>query len=201
MNPWRLAYFNLIAGGYSLLRRPSRAERDLVARLLGIAPGTGHLLEVGSGAGHHARDLLRRFPQLHVTACEPALLFRLASRLATWTTGFDRRLTHVGAPAERLPFPGATFEAGLCLFVLWAIDHREVAVAELARVIKPGGGLVIADFALPVPGTGRPRARLPFGHEPLGGPEELARLVEPCFTVVETERWPAALFAACRRNP
>lgn len=200
MDVWRLAYFNLIAGGYSLLRRPGAAERDLVSRLLRLPPGECQLLEVGSGPGYHARHLLRHFPHLRITASEPALFFRLVSVTAASVSGLAGRLSHREEPVERLPFPSASFDAGLCLFVLWAVEDREAAVAELARVIKPGGRLVLADFALPATGAAGPRPHLPFGHAPLDGPAALSRLVAPHFTVVETVSQPAAVYATCRRN-
>ncbi len=189
MKAARRLYFNLIAPGYSLLRRPGREERETVRRLLSPPPD-GRILDLGSGPGYHARDLLRRYPALRVTAAEPALLFRAISRAAAWTGGLAGRLDHSPASAERLPFPDGSFAGALCLFVLWAVEERSRVLAELARVVKPGGTLVLGEFVQPV--------KLPFGHPSLAGPADLAALAAPQFAVEEVVRRPGALFAACR---
>jgi ubiquinone/menaquinone biosynthesis C-methylase UbiE len=189
MNAARQLYFNLIAPGYSLCRRPGWEEREMVRRLLSPPPD-GRLLDLGSGPGHHARDLLRRCPALQVTAVEPAWLFRVLSRAAAWAGGLSGRLDHSPASAERLPFPDASFAGALCLFVLWAVKERSQVLAELARVIRPGGTLVLGEFVQPV--------RLPFGHPPWAGAAELAAFIAPHFAVAETVQQAGALFVACR---
>jgi ubiquinone/menaquinone biosynthesis C-methylase UbiE len=206
MNPWRSLYFNLIAPGYALVRRPGAVERALVRRLL-APPPAGRLLEVGAGAGYHARDLLRHHPELTITAVEPAFLFRLVNAAAARAAGLSGRLTQLDGAVELLPCPAGAFDAALCLFVLWAVEDRAQAVAELGRVVKPGGRLVIAEFAKPAPFAVRPDGRpekrgvrLPFGHAPLEGPEELSALLAPDYVLEEQVRQPHALFASFRRK-
>lgn len=199
MSVWRNLYFNLIAPGYALLRQPGADEREAVRRLLS-PPAAARLLDAGSGAGQHARDLLRHCPEARVTAVEPAFLFRALSLASTAVQGLRGRLDHRAASVTRLPFPDDWFDGALCLFVLWAVKDRKKALSELHRVLKPGAVLVLGEFAQGPGGTdapGRRQLRLPFGHAPLSGPEDLAALVAPLFAVDVLESRPYALLARC----
>jgi SAM-dependent methyltransferase len=50
----------------------------------------------------------------------------------------------LGADAQALPFPDATFDAVLCVNVLEAVPQRDHALAEMHRVLKPGGCVLVA---------------------------------------------------------
>lgn len=197
MDPWRRLYFNLIAPVYTVARRPGRDELEIIRQLL-APPAQGRILDLGAGAGHHARRLLWQHPDLRVTALEPALLFRVISRTLAAAAGLQRRLDHRSETAERLPFPDGCFDGALCLFVLWSIRDPRLALKELSRVLKPGAPLVVGEFAQASP-PGR-QVRLPFGRPPLGGQEDLAALVEPYFDVEDTVLRSNALFARCRKK-
>lgn len=47
--------------------------------------------------------------------------------------------------AQALEFPGACFDTVVCTFSLCAIPDDRKAVAEMARVLRPGGLLLLAD--------------------------------------------------------
>ena len=51
----------------------------------------------------------------------------------------------VQADAQRLPFPDDTFDAVVSTFSLCGVPDERVAVAEMARVLRPGGSLLLAD--------------------------------------------------------
>ena len=61
----------------------------------------------------------------------------------------DRGLTlpAVQCDAERLPFPAAHFDASRSAFGLRNMTRKDVALAEMARVLKPGGRLVVLEFS------------------------------------------------------
>ena len=67
--------------------------------------------------------------------------------------GRDRLLDHGLAPpavqcdAERLPFPGSHFDCVTVGFGLRNMTHKEAALAEMTRVLKPGGRLVVLEFS------------------------------------------------------
>jgi SAM-dependent methyltransferase len=100
------------------------------------------LLEVGPGPGL-TTDVLRR-QAARVTALEldRDLAAQLAARLA------DSNVTVVAGDATRMPFPGGRFSAAACLTMLHHIPSpalQDAALAELARVLRPGGLLAGAD--------------------------------------------------------
>lgn len=90
------------------------------------------MLEVGSGSGGATE-----FLDHPLTGVDTAFgrTRELASRL----------LEAVPAPATELPFPTAAFDVVLCLEMLEHLprDERHAAVAEMMRVLRPGGRLVL----------------------------------------------------------
>jgi ubiquinone/menaquinone biosynthesis C-methylase UbiE len=49
------------------------------------------------------------------------------------------------APAEKLPFPAGYFDAVLCCDAFHHLPDQDTAAKEIARVLRPGGGLLILD--------------------------------------------------------
>ena len=101
-----------------------------------------HLLEFGPGPGL-TTDILRRHAA-RVTAVEldPRLADQLAARLA------GTNVAVVASDATRLPFPAGLFSAAACLTMLHHIPSaalQDAALAELGRVLRPGGVLVGSD--------------------------------------------------------
>lgn len=58
-------------------------------------------------------------------------------------------LTFVQGDAEKLPFGDAEFDAVTISFGLRNVQHPQVAIAEMLRVLKPGGRVVICEFSRP----------------------------------------------------
>jgi SAM-dependent methyltransferase len=104
----------------------------------------GDVLEIGSGAGANAIELLRRHPEvrLTVTDVDPAMLATARRRLA----GFGGRATVVEADAGSLPFGDRRFDAVVSLIMLHHVIAWEDAVAEAARALRPGGAFVGYDL-------------------------------------------------------
>jgi SAM-dependent methyltransferase len=101
-----------------------------------------HLLEVGPGPGL-TTDVLRR-QATRVTAVE--LDLDLAAKLAARLAGSN--VTVVAGDVTRLPFPAGRFSSAACLTMLHHIPSpalQDAALAELARVLAPGGLLVGSD--------------------------------------------------------
>jgi len=111
------------------------------------------MLDAGSGVGGPAAWLRERFGVTPVCA-EP---MRAAA-------GASRRLfglPAVAATGEALPFPGGTFDAAWCLGVLDTAGDKAALLAEVRRVLAPGGRLGLLAFlaAGPLPPP------LPEGNE------------------------------------
>ncbi|HEX5501860.1 MAG TPA: methyltransferase domain-containing protein, partial [Thermomicrobiales bacterium] len=109
-----------------------------------IAPSAGGaVLEVGCGSGAVARRLARRTdPTTAVVAIDiNAYLLGEAAALAR-REGLADRIAFRAGNALALPFPDASFDAALTCTVLEEVD-ADRALAELARVVRPGGRVAV----------------------------------------------------------
>jgi ubiquinone/menaquinone biosynthesis C-methylase UbiE len=101
---------------------------------------TGHVLEVAVGTGLN----LAHYPDgIQLTGVEWSPVMLDIARHRAGQLGRAVDLRHGNAQA--LEFPDASFDTAVCTFSLCAIpDHRQ-AVQEMARVLRPGGLLLLAD--------------------------------------------------------
>ncbi len=101
-----------------------------------------HLLEVGAGPGLTTDVLRGRVPRVTAVELDEALATALAERLA------GTNVEVVKADATSLPFPDRHFSSAACLTMLHHIPTvalQDMALAEVARVLRPGGTLVGTD--------------------------------------------------------
>jgi ubiquinone/menaquinone biosynthesis C-methylase UbiE len=94
------------------------------------------VLDVGCGKGRFARILHERYPQAHISAVDIS-----AGMLQYVPEGIETQQ----ASMTDLPFPDASFDA---VYATESLEHAveiEAAVAEMCRVTRPGGRLVIID--------------------------------------------------------
>lgn len=104
------------------------------------------VLDVGCGAGHWGRSLLRALPEearLDGVDIEPSFP-ELASKQAA-ERGLASRCTYQSAPAEELPFDDDSFDLVTCQTVLIHVADAATAVREMIRVLRPGGWLLAAE--------------------------------------------------------
>lgn len=100
----------------------------------------GDVLEVGVGTGRN----LPCFPEgiaLSGIELSPAMLAQAQERARRLGRTADLRV----GDAQRLPFADATFDTVLATLTLCSIPDDVTAVAEMARVLRPGGRLVLLD--------------------------------------------------------
>jgi SAM-dependent methyltransferase len=104
------------------------------------------VLDVGCGAGSTAKAVKAARPQLEVVGCD--LSESALAAAASDPGGVDFRL----ASAERLPFSDREFDCVWIFDVLEHVDSPELVLAEVARVLRPGGR-----FHIVLPLEGQPR--------------------------------------------
>jgi demethylmenaquinone methyltransferase/2-methoxy-6-polyprenyl-1,4-benzoquinol methylase len=116
--------------------------------LAGRLPPGGHVLDVATGTGLVARELLRRGHRVTGIDQSPEMLAVARARLAG-------RAKLVEASASALPFADASFDHLTAAYLLRYVDDPGAALAELARVVRSGG--VVASLEMAVPrGPARP---------------------------------------------
>jgi ubiquinone/menaquinone biosynthesis C-methylase UbiE len=141
-----VAAFGARAPGYEdgWLGRLHREVADRCADLaLARSPAPRRILDVGCGTGYLLRRLAARCPaavELAGIDAAPAMV-----QVARDTAADSRLSFRVGA-AEHLPYPAGTFDlvVSTTSFDHWA--GQQAGLAQCARVLAPGGGLVLADL-------------------------------------------------------
>jgi len=102
--------------------------------------GCKRILDAGCGNGRYSRFLLRHAdPDALLTAFDysQGMLQRARARLRT------DRVLQVAADLTRLPYADACFDAVVCGWVLEHLPDPRPGLAELARVLQPGGKLLL----------------------------------------------------------
>ena len=115
-----------------------RAEEEMAPyRKSVVEQARGRVLEIGAGTGFNVRHYPADVEEIVITEPGEALLRRAERRAASG----GRNVTSLSAPAERLPFEDASFDTVVSSFVLQLVPSRTAALAELRRVLRPGGTL------------------------------------------------------------
>jgi len=101
------------------------------------------VLDVASGSADLARAFAARGAEVCITDINGPMLARGRDRMAD----AGRLAPAVQCDAERLPFRSASFDCVSVGFGLRNMTHKDAALAEMARVLKPGGRLLVLEFS------------------------------------------------------
>jgi len=148
-----------------------RAMVDQVMR----APGQS-VLDVASGTAGVAIQLARRTGARVVGVDLTEQMLRRGSANVT-RARLGGRIGLVAGRAEQLPFPDASFDALTFTYLLRYVDDPQATLAELARVVRPGGRVASLEFCVPpspwwhAAWWAYTRALLPLGGLLAGGRE------------------------------
>ena len=146
------AMFDKVAGRYDLLNDvlsagQVRLWRRVVARAVGARPGE-RILDLAAGTG--TSTVTVGVPGADCVACDFSLgMLRAGLRRAQAGTNRERgpRLAFVAGDALRLPFADGAFDAVTISFGLRNVADPAAALAEMCRVTRPGGRLVVCEFS------------------------------------------------------
>jgi demethylmenaquinone methyltransferase / 2-methoxy-6-polyprenyl-1,4-benzoquinol methylase len=145
--------FSAIAPRYDLLNRLLSAGRDRVWRREAIRAAAlsrgGWILDVCTGTADMALEAARQLPWAAIVGVDVSVpMLRLAEAKARQATA-DHPIRLAAAPAEALPFCDGRFEAATVAFGLRNVAERRQGLAEMHRVLRPGGRAVILEFTTP----------------------------------------------------
>ncbi|TPW18215.1 MAG: ubiE, partial [Halothiobacillaceae bacterium] len=118
--------------------------------LVGARPGQ-RILDLATGTG----DLAAKFARLvgttgEVVASDINATMLAEGRRRVTDAGVVGNIRYVLASAEVLPFPEDAFDAVTISFGLRNVTHKERALKEMVRVLKPGGRLAVLEFSKPI---------------------------------------------------
>ena len=140
-----------------LLQRPRHRERlEAVLRTMSAEGKPGdQVLDVGCGTGTYSVGLARRGFRVVGLDLSPAMLRRAASKAGPL---LGDRLELRRADFNRpLPFADGSFDHAVCVCSLHCVRDAVRFFAEIARVVQPGGRLVLVTLSGQEGGVDRPR--------------------------------------------
>jgi ubiquinone/menaquinone biosynthesis C-methylase UbiE len=106
-----------------------------------LSAASGRILDVGAGTGANLEHYPEAVSELVLAEPDPHMLRKLRSRAAA-----EARPTEVlAAPAERLPLGDASVDTVVFTLVLCTVPDPQAALAEAARVLRPGGRLIFVE--------------------------------------------------------
>lgn len=122
-----------------------------------LATAAGTVLEIGLGTGLNLPHYPRHVRRVTGVDSNPGVVRRLRRRAQA--TGIE--VEHHGLSAEALPFPEGSFDTVVSTFTLCSIPDLPRALAEVRRVLRPGGKFLFLEHGLaPEPAVARWQRRL-----------------------------------------
>jgi demethylmenaquinone methyltransferase / 2-methoxy-6-polyprenyl-1,4-benzoquinol methylase len=128
------------------LGQDPRWRRFLVSR---VPANASHVLDVACGTAAVSIELARRVPTRTVTGIDQSTDMLATGKMRVASAGLADRIELREGRAESLPFADAEFDALTFTYLLRYVDDPRATMAELARVIRPGGVIAMLEFAVP----------------------------------------------------
>ena len=185
--------YDLLSAALSFGQDP-RWRRALVDAVR--ASPTDRVVDVATGTGLVARQLVRRYGCTVVGLDQSRDMLDGARSALAGRPELAGRIELVEGEAERLPFADSEFDHLTFTYLMRYLDDPRSTLAELARVVKPGGRVASLEFGLPDPPLWRPlwwlytRAGLPALGRAFGGDwYEVGRFLGPSIESLYRE-WP-----------
>lgn len=135
-------FFAGLAGTWDATRDAAYGARLLTAPLAMLLPPDAVVADFGCGTGSLLAALTPFVREAHGVDASPEMLAAAGARLKDAGNATLHR-----ADLSATPLPDASVDAALCVLVLSYLDDPAPAVAEMARVVRPGGLVAVADLS------------------------------------------------------
>lgn len=165
VRPGSGAMFDAIAHRYDLLNRilsggvDRRWRRRTVDALQLPADQPSRVLDVATGTGDLAIAIARRHPLASVVGVDPSENMLAVGRTKLDKIGLADRVTLAAGDAEALEYPDDSFDGATIAFGIRNVPDRARGLAEMARVVRPGGRVCVLELSEPRGGLMAPLAR------------------------------------------
>lgn len=133
---------HLLSGGVD------RRWRRVLVESAGVGDG-GRVLDVATGTGDVAIEFARRTGAGGIVGLDPSAGMLEVGREKVARLGLDGRIRMLDGDALALPFADGTFDAVTIAFGLRNLPDYAAGIAEMARVLAPGGRLLVLEFFPP----------------------------------------------------
>lgn len=146
--------FGAIAPRYDFLNRLlsfgiDRRWRTEAVQLLHFQAGS-RILDVATGTGDVALEIARTTPaSVRITGADFCKEMVDLGRQKVATSPYSDRIDFQVAPCEDLPFEDNTFDSITIAFGIRNVVDRSQGLAEMWRVLRPGGRMIILEFSTP----------------------------------------------------
>lgn len=146
--------FGAIAPRYDFLNRLlsfgiDRNWRKKAVRLLKYREGS-RVLDVATGTGDVALEIARNTPpSVKITGADFCREMVELGQVKVAESAYADRIDFKVAPCEDLPFADNTFDSITIAFGIRNVVDRKLGLAEMWRVLRPGGRMIILEFSTP----------------------------------------------------
>ena len=162
-NPGSGEMFDQIAGRYDLLNRLMSMGIDQSWRRKTVAalklPAGARVLDLATGTGDLALMIARLHTDARVVGSDPSSRMLEVGVQKVMRTGLADRVQLEIGDAQALPYEHDSFDGCCIAFGIRNVPDRSAALAEMARVTKPGGRVAVLELGEPSVGWLSPFAR------------------------------------------
>ncbi|HYT89768.1 MAG TPA: class I SAM-dependent methyltransferase [Gemmataceae bacterium] len=127
----------------------TRVNRVFVADFLPLWQGRSPVLDVGTGTAQIPIELCRQVPAVTVVAIDLAEHMLAVGRENVRRAGLDERIRLERCDAKQTPFAARSFAAVISNSIVHHIPEPGQVLAEMVRVLAPGGVLFVRDLLRP----------------------------------------------------
>lgn len=159
--------FDRIAGRYDFLNRVLSLGMDQGWRrklVASMPDDSARILDVATGTADVALALADAYPAAEVVGLDPSVGMLEVGREKVTARQLDARVRLVEGDAQAMPFPDDHFDGATIAFGIRNVPDRLQGLREMARVVRPGGPVVVLELGEPRGGLMAPFARFHVRH-------------------------------------